>query len=156
MPTVLLGINESGKLDGITERFRRGYAKWRKLLSEMGPRDSVEFTFKVPRSGPYHRRFFSIVNRLFDMQEQFDDDEQFLQWLKVGAGYCDFVPGPKGKMVALPKSISWASLDQAEFEPIAESIFAFMRTRHFSQFLWPETISDVSMQVVGDTLAEFD
>jgi hypothetical protein len=138
----------------MSERDRKAYAKFRARLAELGD-SSITFTWREPRSGPYHRRFFEIVNHLLDSQEQFQNVEHLLTWLKVGAGYCDIVPGPKGKAVAMARSIDWASLDQAEFEPVAHAIFAFLRTLHASRFLWPHLEDDEGQGMVESVLAEF-
>lgn len=154
MPTVTLHLGESGKLEGLSERDRKAYAKFRRRLESIGDR-SITFTWREPRSGPYHRRFFAILNRLFESQEQFHDDEHLLTWLKVGAGFADLVPGPKGKPVAIARSISWANLDQAEFEPIAMAAWAFLRSTYATRFLWPHLSDDDGTAMVDAILAEF-
>lgn len=154
MPTVTLHLGEHGKLEGLSERDRKAYAKFRVRLESLG-NESITFTWREPRSGPYHRRFFLILNRVFESQEQFQDDEHLLTWLKVGAGFADLVPGPKGKPVAIARSISWANLDQAEFEPIAMAIWAFLRSQHATRFLWPMLDDIQGMAMVDTILAEF-
>ncbi|HCJ50838.1 MAG TPA: hypothetical protein DHV67_03135 [Gallionella sp.] len=154
MPTVNLHRGDDGKLSGISERDQRAYAKFRKRLESLGD-ESIVFSWVEPRSGPYHRRFFAMVGQLFDMQEQFQDEEDLLCWLKVGAGHCDLVPGPHGKPVALPKSIKWAKLDQAEFEPVARSIWAFARSLHASRFLWPHLTDQQGASAIETFLAGF-
>lgn len=154
MPTVTLHLGDTGKLEGLSERDRKAYAKFRKRVDGLG-QDSITFTWREPRSGPYHRRFFLILNAVFDAQEQFQNDEHLLDWLKVGAGYADLLPGPKGKPVAIARSISWASLDQAEFEPIAEAIWRFARSTHATRFLWPHLDDDHGLGMIEAILAEF-
>lgn len=154
MPTVTLHIGESGKLEGLSERDRKAYAKFRRRLDSLGEQ-SITFTWREPRSGPFHRRFFAILNAFFESQEQFTDQDHFLTWLKVGAGYADLVPGPKGKPVAMARSINWESIDQAEFEPIAQSIWSFMRTTYATRFLWPESTGDATAGLVESILAGF-
>lgn len=152
MPTVILHRGESGKLEGLGDKDRRAYAKFKARLDSLGD-GSILFSWHEPRSGKYHRRFFALVNRLLETQEQFQDIEHILTWLKVGAGYADLVPGPKGKPVALAKSINFATLDQAEFEPIAQDIIQFIRSQHAMRFLWPHL--DDASGMVDAVLAEF-
>lgn len=154
MPTVTLHIGESGKLEGLSERDRKAYAKFRTRLEHLG-QSSIRFTWSEPRSGPYHRRFFAIVNRLAESQEQFQADDHLLTWLKVGAGYADLVPGPHGKPVAMAKSIAWDKLDQAEFEPIASDIWRFLRSPYATRFLWPWLSDADGMGMAESILAEF-
>ena len=156
MPTVTLTVDQSGKLHGVTERDEKGYLKFRARLVDMTPEDSLLFTWKEPRSGPYHKRHFAMIGALFNAQEQFDDQDQFRKWLEVGAGYADMVPGPKGKMCAMPRSIAYDKLDQAEFEPIHEAVFRFARTAHATRFLWPHLTDLQQMEMVQAILGEFD
>ena len=136
MPTVTLHRGADGKLEGLSDRDKKAYEKFKKRIETIG-NGSVLFSWKEPRSGPYHRRFFAIVNQFLESQEQFHNVKHLLEWLKVGAGYCDLVPGPKGKPVAIAKSIAWEELDQAEFEPIAQDIWQFLRSTYATRFLWP-------------------
>lgn len=154
MPTVTLHIGENGKLEGLSERDRKAYSKFRQRLETLGD-GSVLFSWTEPRSGPYHRRFFAMVNRLLESQEQFQDADHLLMWLKVGAGFCDLVPGPRGKPVAIAKSIAWDKLDQAEFEPIAADIWKFLRSTYATRFLWPMLEDDQAIGAVESLLAEF-
>lgn len=118
MPTVTLFLDDNGKLNGISERDRKAYAKFLQRAKNLG-NESISFSWSEPRSGPYHRRFFAIINTLFEGQEQFDDPDMFRKWLEVGAGYCSFVPGPTGKMCAIPKSISY-NLQNARSEKLKQ------------------------------------
>lgn len=157
MPTVTLHIGDSGKLEGLSERDRKAYAKFRMRLESLrGDGASITFTWREPRSGPYHRRHFAMIHAVFSSQEQFDNEDQFRKWLEVGAGHVDFVPGPSGLMVALPKSINYESLDQAEFEPIHQSVFAFVRSDRAQQFLWPHLEPDEAAEMVESILMEFE
>lgn len=154
MPTITLHIGESGKLEGLSERDRKAYAKFRRRLEALG-NESITFSWKEPRSGPFHRRFFKMVTRVFESQEQFQQDRHMLDWLKVGAGYADLVPGPKGKPVAMARSINWETLDQAEFEPIARDIWRFFRSTYATRFLWPWLDDAAGMGMAEAILAEF-
>lgn len=153
MPTVILERGPDGKLRGISAKDERAYAKFRRRIE--GLDGSIVFTWQEPRSGPYHRRFFAILNRVFEAQEQFQESEHLLTWLKVGAGFVDLVPGPNGKPVALARSIAFHRLDQAEFEPIASAIWAFFRTTHCTRFLWPHLDDQHGMGMAESILAEF-
>jgi len=154
MPTVILHRGETGKLEGLSERDRKAYAKFRRRVDSLGD-ESILFSWQEPRSGPYHRRFFAMLDHLLAAQEQFQDVEHLLSWLKVGAGHADLVPGPKGKPVALPKSINFSALDQADFEPVAHAIIGFMRTQYATRFLWPHLDDHAAMGIVDTVLAEF-
>lgn len=154
MPTVTLHRGQDGKLAGHTDKDARAYAKFRKRIETLGPRETLSLKWTEPRSGAFHGRHFAMLDVVYQAQEQFADPDQFRKWAEVGAGHCDFVPGPNGRMVALPRSINFETLDQAEFEPIHEAVFTFLRSEHACRFLWPHLTDGADM--VGTILAEFE
>lgn len=155
MPTVTLALNEHRKLDGISAEDQKKYAKFRERLETLGD-ESITFTWHEPRSGKHHRRFFAIVNRIFEHQEQFDDLDVFRMWLQVGGGHCSFAPGPTGKMVALPKSIAYHRLDEAEFSEVETSIMRFIRSDRATGFLWPHLSEKQREEMIDTIIREFE
>lgn len=137
MPELVLVRDESGKLDGLGDRNQRSWRKFTSAVRQMEIGETVVFSYKKPRSPKFHRFFFAKLNRLFEMQEQFADIDQLRAWLTVGAGECDFVPGPKGRMVALPKSIAWHRMDDEEFGELVVKVDQFLQGDHAQRFLWP-------------------
>lgn len=156
MSAVTLWKGQDGKLEGFDEKGKRLYARFMKKIRELAPGQTIGFTYKVPRSPKFHRLHFVMLRELFDNQEQFADPYQFRKWLEVGAGHCDFVPGPKGRMVALPKSIDYESLDDEEFAGVHEGVKAFLRTEHAARFLWPEVDPAASLRGVEAILSGFE
>lgn len=138
MTTVTLSKGMDGRLEGFDDKARRVYGKFLARLKNLLPGQTIAFTYKVPRSPKFHRLHFAMLRELYDNQEQFADTYQFRKWLEVGAGHCDFVPGPKGRMVALPKSIAYEELDDEQFSDVHEGVKRFLRTEHAARFLWPE------------------
>jgi hypothetical protein len=78
----------------------------------------------------------AIEQQVFDAQERFQDFEMFRYWLKVGAGWVTWAAGPKGGVVPIPKSISYANADQEEFIRYHEAVIVFLRGEHAAPFLW--------------------
>ena len=156
MPTVILTRDDDGHLKGLSDRDEKAYAKFLARIKAMTSACSLLFTWREPRSGPYHRRHFAMLNSIFESQEQFEDPDDLRKWLEVGAGYCKFVPGPTGRMVALPESISYDKLDQAQFEIVHDKVFRFARTEHALQFLWPHLTEDQAYNMMDVILRSFE
>lgn len=151
VPTVTLvrDLARAGcKLIGLTDKDADKYASFLAKLKSLTEADSITFSWAAPRSGPYHRRFFALLGMIYDSQEQFDDPDDLRQWLTVGAGHVRFVPGPSGRMVALPVSIKWDRMDQVEFERVANDVFSFAYSEHARRFLWPHLSNEVSYQMM--------
>lgn len=155
MSAVVLVKGEDGKLHGHGQRGERAYAKFRGRVESMQPGDTVHFDWREPRSLPHHRLFFGKLGALMDMQEQFDDDEELRKWLTVGAGYCKFVPGPNGRMVALPLSIAFHNLDEADFSELHSKVDAFLWTDHARRFLWGHLTNQQTYDMVDQLMTRF-
>jgi hypothetical protein len=128
---------EDGKLCGFSQADKRAYARFRKALDELEIGDLLTFSTWFPRNPAFHKMHFSMIGGLFDAQEQFADPDDLRRWLYVGAGYCEIVPGPRGRMVALPKSVAYDKLDDAEFSELHRKVIEFLRSEHAQAFLWP-------------------
>lgn len=156
MSAVVVFKDESGKLAGFGEKGARAWAKFNSRVRAMAVGETLAFEWFEPRSVSHHRLFFGKLGMLMDLQEQFDDDDKLRKWLIVGAGYCDFVPGPRGKMVALPQSIAWHKLDEADFSDLHAKIDAFLWTDHARRFLWPHLSEAESYSMIESLMQEFE
>lgn len=125
-----------GVFDGFRNDDRKGWRKLWKRLTSLDPGELAVIEFVLPRSTPYHRRHMKIEASVFDAQERFEDFDMFRDWLKIGAGWVVWVPGAKGGIVPLPRSISYAKADQAEFEKYHEAVISFLRGPHAAPYLW--------------------
>lgn len=143
-------------LAGLGERNRRAFAQWLQMVKGLEVGETVRFSWKEPRNPKFHALFFVFIGELFDQQEQFVDDTSLRAWLTVGAGYAEFVPGPTGRMVAMPKSIAWENMDEGEFRLLVAAVWAFMRTEHAQGFLWPTTPPAVRSEAVERLLEGFE
>lgn len=125
-----------GLFDGFRQDDKKGWRRIWKRLTNMEAGETAVVEFVVPRSSPYHRRHMAIISAVFDSQERFEDFDQFWIWLKVGAGWVDWCAGPKGGVVPIPRSVSYAKADQHEFEQYHGKVMAFLRGEHAAPFLW--------------------
>jgi hypothetical protein len=126
-----------GMVDGWGEVNRRRWRGFWKRLVKLEPGECVVIKSNQPRSGPYHRRHFKLEHDLFEAQERFELADQFLYWLKVGAGWVTWAAGPTGGVVPIPRSVSYAEADQAEFEEFHGRVVQFLRGPHAAPYLWP-------------------
>ncbi len=156
MSTFTVMKNEAGRLEGFTPSDKRAYARFRKEIEEMQPGELFEIKHWFPRNAKLHGLHFAVIKELFDAQEQFSDMDDLRKWLYVGAGYADFLPGPKGRMVAIPKSIAWHRIDDAEFSELHEKVQGFMRTKHCQRFLWPHLDEQAAGEMIEGVLERFE
>jgi len=86
-----------------------------------------------PRNIVNHRRFFALLKLCYEMMpekwhEAYPSMEHLRFVLTVEAGWCDFIPTKNGP-VPMPKSISFAKMDEAEFRDFWDKVVKVIVTR---------------------------
>jgi hypothetical protein len=85
-------------------------------LAKIKHGDEVQVEIKRPRNIRHHRKFFALMQLVYQNQEHYDSIDHLIAALKTAVGHCDLVPGKGGVMIALPKSIAFAKMDQTAFD----------------------------------------
>ena len=125
-----------GYVDGLGELGRRQWRRFFSMLLRLEPGEMVQIKTHKQRLGWFHRRHMALEQAVFEAQERFEDFESFRTWLKVGAAFVDWFPGPKGGVIPVPKSISYAKLEQGAMEQFHNDAVDFLRTEHAGKTLW--------------------
>jgi hypothetical protein len=144
-----------GLIDGLGERGKKQWRRFFNSLMRLEPGEMVEIRTHQERIGWYHRKHMALEQRVFEAQEKFETFEQFRVWLKVGSGYVDWLPGPKGGVIPVPRSISYAKLEQGDMEKVHEDIVSFLRTDHAGRTLWKHLSATQRIEQVEFLLAGF-
>lgn len=137
MSSVVLCKDERGKLAGASPADHKKWLRFLSRFAAMAIGDTLSFVWHEPRSPVFHRRFFALLNSLFDRQESFDDVDDLRTWLTCGAGHCKFVPGLEGGLCAIPESIAFHKLEQPEFQALVDKVWTFLDTERARGVLWP-------------------
>lgn len=77
--------------------------------------ETVEVTIRRERSLPMHRLFFGILSHVAE-NSRFETPDRLLVALKIRLGRYDVCRLPNGRAVPVPQSISFAVMDQEEFQ----------------------------------------
>jgi len=102
----------------------------------------LRMRISMPRNPGNHSRYFRFLSDAFSMQESYENKEHFRKMLQVAAGHCDEVIGFDGKVTYIPRSISWADLDEFEFRLLfSQVIDAFIA--------WSELDDDNLRQIIS-------
>ena len=143
-------------IDGLGEVDRRRWRRFWNVFLKAEPGEIALITTTNKRSGPFHRRHMLIETRVFDSQERIADFESFRSWLKIAAGFVDWMAGPKGGVVPVPKSISYADCEEGEFRDFHERAMAFLRSDHAMAYLWPKLPAQQRCDAIDALLLPFD
>ena len=142
-------------VDGLNADDKRGWSRLFNWLRKKEAGECCELTITFPRHGAHHRLVFALLNAVFDAQERFDDFEQFRFWTSIGAGWVIWAAGPKGGVVPIPKSISFAKADEQEFSQYHAKVVEFLRGPHAGPYLFPHA-PPAALQAYRDLIDEFD
>ena len=99
--------------------------------------DTYEVEVKLKRNYGFHQKFFAMLNLTFQNQSLTNNFDLFREAVTIEAGFCVEQPLFDGTIQLRAKSISFAKMDQAQFEEV------------FNRVL------DVCLKVVGCTEKEF-
>ena len=86
------------------------------LLSKIPDGRSVVANVVQSRNIQNHRRFFSFLREVFDMQEHFDNEESLRKWLIMKTGRFVTIEAPNGFVIFEPESLNFASMDEIDFK----------------------------------------
>lgn len=145
-----------GIVDGLGERGRK---QWRRLwnrIMRLEPGEMLELKTHQARIGWYHRKHMALEQAVFEAQERFENFAGFRDWLKVGAGHCQWYPGPKGGVFPVPDSTSYAKLEQAAMEQFHADAVAFLRTEHAGKTLWRHLSATARIEMIESVLGDFN
>lgn len=155
MSELIVTRNEDGQLAGLGDKGDRAYQRFLRAMRELAMGDTLKLAYWLPRSPGFHRRHFKILNEVYRQQEAFNDPDDMRKWLEVGAGFCTFCPHPTVGLMAIPKSIAWEKLEQAEFEEHHAKVMAFLRSVRATRYLWPRMSDLQADEFINNVLARF-
>lgn len=144
-----------GMVDGLGDRGKKQWRRFVNGLMRLEPGEMVEIKTHRARLGWYHRKHMALEQAVFESQEKFTEFESFRTWVKVGAGFVDWYAGPKGGVIPVPKSISYAKLEQSEMEQVHGNVVDFLRTEHATKTLWKHLSAQAQMEMIDGILMGF-
>lgn len=149
---VLFGI-----LDGLSEQHKKSWRRlWNWALHKSEPGEMLEIHTHRERLGWYHRKHMAMEQAVFDAQERFTDFDQFRIWLKVGSGFVDWLPGPKGGVIPVPKSIAYSKIEQDDMERFHTKVVDFFRAEHAQRALWPHLSPEKRAEMMDAIVDRFE
>lgn len=75
----------------------------------------VSATIRRARNAKHHRKFFAMLNAIFESQTRYPTITHLLSVVKILTGHYDIFP-VQGKETFFVKSINFNSMEQSEFE----------------------------------------
>jgi hypothetical protein len=147
-----------GALDGLGEDSKKMWRKfWRKVVNlEPGELCQVEMVFS--RNPRFHRKYFALLTLGYDAwmpcmehngQRVEKNFEQFREDVTILAGFYTQTWNIDGAMTVRAKSISFASMDDAEFEQVYSAVANVLLERVLTNYEGRAELDRVVEKIVG-------
>lgn len=143
MPTLrmLKGHNQSLKpADMESERY----------LSKIGFGEQVTCKLTRPRNPQFHRKFFSLLQLVFENQERYATFERFRKEVVMRAGFFDEHVHLTGKVSYVAKSLAFDKMDETEFSELYDKCCVIIL-----QYFMPDTRREDLEEAVLDYMSEY-
>lgn len=143
-------------LSGATDKDTRAWSRFCRALNESGSGEYFSIKIQRQRDGKFHRKHMGLISKIFKAQERLDDFEEYRLWLKVGSGFVTWLPGPKGGVFPVPRSINFNTCSEDDMREFHDGVVAFLRKPHAQKYLWPNVAPAVAEQGVESILSQYE
>lgn len=102
------------------------------LLRRLIIGEAYEFEFKIPRNIKFHRKFFAFltaVHSIEQIEQSFSSIEHLRKALTIDVGHYEIIAGMDGAWYKIPKSINFASMDDAIFDQFYAKVMRIILDR---------------------------
>jgi hypothetical protein len=93
--------------------------------------DFLECEIKKPRNYRFHKKFFALIQMIFQNQERYNNIDDLREDLTIEAGYFVKRENIKGELIKRAKSISFANMDEHEFSELYSAVLDEI-VKHFN------------------------
>ena len=102
--------------------FKTAYDSDFELSKKIKLNEIYEYECKQTRNIKFHRKFFALINMVFQNQEQYTNIEHLRKDLIIESGNYDLRHDLNGVEIREAKSISFAQMDEIQFSELYNSV----------------------------------
>lgn len=114
--------------------FKPAYESDIELSKKIKLNEVYEYEFKKPRNYMFLKKFFALVNLVYQNQEQYNNIEHLRRDLIIESGNYDLRYDLNGVEVREAKSISFAKMSQKDFDKLySDVIDVIIKYFHFDK-----------------------
>jgi hypothetical protein len=95
--------------------FKLAYNSDYELAKKIPLNEPIVYEWKKPRNLKFHKKFFALLNLVFENKEQYNNLDHLRKDLTISAGYYDLRINIEGLEIREAKSISFAKMTDTEF-----------------------------------------
>lgn len=158
MTTVTIFKNADGRIQGATDADDRKYKSYCRKVRDLEPGggELITFGWKDSRCPKHHSRFIFKIRNLFQRTEAFGSDDDLRRWLIQASGHVKWEPGPDSTPNALPISIKFDSLEEAEFIELHRAVDFVLWSAEGQAKLWPALSEEQRYMAMKEFMEAFE
>lgn len=149
-----------GTFEGLTEQDQAAYAKYKSKLKNAEAGEVINFKFSLVRNPLFHRKFFALLNLGFEHWEMKNEGmiyngqlviknfDNFREHIIILSGFYDTTFDIKGNLRLLAKSISFANMDEAEFEQLYSKVLDTLLGHVFKNYAGRAEVDEVIEKIM--------
>lgn len=119
----------------------------RESLKKIRAGQIIQVEYKQPRNVQFHRKFFALMNMVFENQDRYEQFQYFLNEIKFRVGHAD-QQIIDGHVVFTPRSISFAAMDNTAFEAFYSRAIDVVLA-HFMQGMTADELDRHVTEIIG-------
>lgn len=104
---------------------------------------TVYVEIRRARNPRQHALYWALIGKLFEHQEACPTRAQYSDKIKCAVGHCDVTDLGSGRLMMVPKSISFANMPQSEFEQFFAKVVELVTTK-----IWPHLTNEELRQEI--------
>jgi hypothetical protein len=155
MSEIMLVKLPDGKLEGLSDTDKLAYKRFKSRLNNLEAGELCTIEAKLPRNSRYHRKFFAMLNLGFEAWEPqrqhksykgkpvTKNFERFRSDVLILAGYYEQTFCLDGKLKLEAKSISFARMEQPEFEIVYNAVLDVLLADVLKTYAGREEVNQV-------------
>lgn len=99
--------------------FLPAYDSDKELMSKIKVGEIYKYKFSKPRNVKFHRKFFALINLVYQNQEHYNSIDHLRYDLTIESGFYEVRTNKfTGEEIVEAKSISFSSMDEVEFSDL--------------------------------------
>jgi hypothetical protein len=98
--------------------FKVAYNSDYEMAKKIPVNEPIEYEWKKKRNYKFHKKFFALIDLVYENQEQFNNKDLLRKQLTIKAGFYDAFFDIDGVEQREAHSISFASMDENEFQEL--------------------------------------
>jgi hypothetical protein len=124
--------------------------KAEQYLSKVSFSELVICNVSRPRNPLFHRKFFSLLQLVYENQERYSNFDRFRKEIVMRAGFYEEHVHLTGKVSYVAKSLAFASMDETEFADLYDKCCAVI-----IQYFWPDITQHQLEEAVLEYMSEY-